>query len=59
MKIKLTIEDLDKIIKTKTFEENFSYDNRDNKYDLLNYQNDIESNLVNKIIEDIILYINL
>ena len=59
VKIKLTIEDLDKIIKTKTFEENFSYDNRDNKYDLLNYQNDIESNLVDKIVEDIILYINL
>ena len=57
--IKLTIKDLDKVIKSKTFEEYFSYDNRDNKYDLLNYQNDIENNLVNKIIEDIILYINL
>ena len=57
--IKLIIKDLDKIIKTKVFEEDFSYDNRDNKYDLLSYQNDIENNLVNKIIEDIILFINL
>tara|TARA_Y100000591_G_C21774965_1_gene667719 strand:+ start:781 stop:1221 length:441 start_codon:yes stop_codon:yes gene_type:complete len=57
--IKLVIKDLDKIIKTKVFEEDFSYDNRDNKYDLLSYQNDIENNLVNKIIEDIILFINL
>ena len=57
--IKLTIKDLEKVIKSKTFEEYFSYDNLDNKYDLLNYQNDIENNLVNKIIEDIILYINL
>ena len=59
VRIKLTIQDLDGVIKTNTFEESFTYDNRDNKYDLLNYQNDIESNLVNKIIEDIILYINL
>ncbi len=57
--IKLIIKDPDKVIKTKIFKEDFSYDNRDNKYDLLNYQNDIENNLVNKIIEDIILFINL
>ena len=57
--IKLTIKDFDKVVKTKTFEEDFSYDNRENKYDLLNYQNDIENNLVNKKIEDIILFINL
>jgi len=57
--IKLTIKNLEKVVKANTFEESFSYDNRDNKYDLLNYQNEIENNLVNKMIEDIILFINL
>ncbi len=57
--IKLTVKDLNKTTKTKVFEEDFTYNNMDNKYDLLNYQNEIEKNLVNQIIEDIILFLSL
>ena len=33
--------------------------NLDNKFDLTSYQDDVENNLVNKIIEELIIFINL
>ena len=41
------------------FIEQFSYNNKDNKFELLQYQEEVKNNLINKIIEQAILYINL
>ena len=45
--------------KQKSFIQNFNYNNIENKIDLSSYQDDVEDNLVNKIVEDLILFINL
>ena len=59
--IKLTflIKNENKIIKEKLFNESFSYNNKDNKFDLVEYQREVKTMLVNKIIEDLIIFINL
>ena len=53
------IKNNEKIIKNKKFEESFSYNNLDNKYDLSNYRKDVQKNLARKIAEDLIIFINL
>lgn len=47
------------LVKEKNFFEEFSYKNLDNKFDLSEYELNIENNLVDKIIEEIIIYLNL
>ena len=59
LQIKLSITENNRLIKTKTFSEDFTYNNIENKYDLSTYQNDVENNLINKIVEDIIIFLNL
>ena len=41
----------------KIFLSNFSYNNRNNQFDLKQYENDIEAVLIDKTIQDIILFI--
>lgn len=59
--IKLTfiIKNKDQILREKIFNESFSYNNKENKFDLIEYQKEIKTMLVTKIIEDLIIYINL
>ena len=57
--VNLTIRNNKDIIKYKTFSEEFTYNNKDNKFDLVEYQREIKTMLVNKIIEDLIILINL
>ena len=59
VEIKLVILNGNQIIKEKTFNENFSYNNKDNKFDLTKYQNEIKNNLVDKIIEQMSIYLSL
>ena len=59
VEIKLVILDGNQIIKEKTFKENFSYNNKDNKFDLTKYQNEVKDNLVDKIIEQMSIYLSL
>ena len=46
------------IFKKKKFEENFSYSKTGNNFDLLQYQNNIEANLIDKITDKIIIFLN-
>ena len=46
-------------MKEKTFKEDFSYNNMDNKFDLKIYQNDVENNLTKKIVDQIIIFLKL
>lgn len=57
--LQVTIIDKKKIIKKKTFSEEFFYKNQDNKFDLNQYENNIQNNLVNKIVQDLNIYLNL
>tara|TARA_B100001121_G_C18592718_1_gene575451 strand:- start:281 stop:700 length:420 start_codon:yes stop_codon:yes gene_type:complete len=59
IKVVIKIEEDDNTFKTKGFTKDFSYNNKDNKFDLAEYQNQVETNLINKIIEELIIYINL
>jgi hypothetical protein len=57
--VNLTISKDNKIIKRKDFLKDFTYNSRDNKFELVEYQETVKNNIVNKIIEEITLYINL
>mgnify|MGYP001433168866 FL=1 len=52
----ITILNNEKIVKNKVFSESFNYKNSSNKFDLKQYEKNIEENLTNKIIENIISY---
>jgi len=45
-------------INKKIFNENFTYSSKKNKFELSQYQNNIEINLVEKISEKIIIFLN-
>ena len=51
--------DQEKIIKQKIFSSSFIYNNIQNKFDLSQYQKNIEKNLINKIAEEVTIYLSL
>ena len=57
LNIKITIEQQNKKAKTKNFSSGFTYNNLSNKFDLSQYQKSIEQNLINKLIEEINVYL--
>ena len=59
IKLNLIIKKDNVIIKEKQFSKDFSYNNKENKFELSEYQKEIETNLVNKIIEDLVIFLNL
>ena len=59
VKIEVIISNDGEIKKQRIFSQSFTYNNLENKYNLYNYQNKIEDDLVNKIMEDLVIFINL
>jgi len=59
VEIKVIISNGGEIKKQRIFRQSFTYNNLENKYNLYNYQNKIEDDLVNKIMEDLVIFINL
>ena len=59
IKTSITIKNNDNIIKQKNFVAEFSYNSKDNKFDLAELENQIKENLVDEIIEELIIYVNL
>ena len=57
--VKLIINRKKERVLDKSFIKEFTYANKDKKSELIQYQNEIKQNLLNKIIEDITLFINL
>ena len=57
--VEFKIVNNNEIMKQKNFSKDFSYNNLDNKFDLTSYQDEVENNLVNKIIEELIIFVNL
>ena len=46
------------LIKEKIFNKTYTYNNTENKFDLMQYQRDIEKNILDKISEEIIIFLN-
>tara|TARA_B100000941_G_scaffold241957_1_gene185673 strand:- start:3535 stop:3975 length:441 start_codon:yes stop_codon:yes gene_type:complete len=59
IEIEVIISNDGEIKKQRIFRQSFTYNNLENKYNLYNYQNKIEDDLVNKIMEDLVIFINL
>ena len=57
--VNLTISENNDIIKNKVFSDQFSYNRKNNKFELIEYQADIKNQLISKITEDIILFLNM
>ena len=47
-----------KTVKTRSFSKNFNYSNLSNKFELKKYQDDVETNLINSIANDIKMFLN-
>jgi len=57
--VMLNIKDLNNAdIKSKNFLKEFTYSNKDNKFELVEYQNSIQKNLIEIIIGEIIIFLN-
>jgi hypothetical protein len=52
------IKDKD-VLKNKVFSDEFTYNKKDNKFELTEYQLDIKKKLTNRIIEDLLLFLNM
>ena len=57
--LEVTIINEQKTLKKKIFSEEFSYKNLDNKFDLYEYEINVQNDLINKITEELIIYLNL
>lgn len=59
LEIRLKIEDKQTTQKEKIFVKEFSYKNLENKFDLSEYETNIENNLINQIVEEMIIYLSV
>ena len=57
--VNLTISNKNKTILNRDFSKDFSYAHKENKFELVQYQDEVKDILINKVIEEIILFINL
>ena len=55
--IKIEVIENNFLKETKSFEKTLNYKNSENKFDLKQFENKITLNLTNKIIEEIIIYL--
>ena len=55
--VNFSLTEKERIIKQKEFDSSFTYNVTDNKFDLSQYQKNIESNLINEISEKIFIYL--
>ena len=53
----LILDNQDKLLKEKTLIKEFSYNTKEDKFKLKEYQIEVENNLINKIVEDINIYL--
>lgn len=52
------INKIDQDTQNKNFIKEFTYNNKQNKFELIEYQDSIKNDLIDKIINDIIIYLN-
>ena len=60
LSVNLKIKDINnQVIQNRNFVKDFTYNNKQNKFDLTEYQKSNKDDLINKIISDIIIFLNL
>ena len=59
IRLDLLIVNDDEVLKKKSFVKDFSYNKKDNKFELAEYQREVEINLIDEIIEELTMYLNL
>ncbi len=59
IRLKIILIDKENNSIEKDFYEEFSYKNQDNKFDLSEYEIKLENDLIDKIVEDLIIYLNI
>jgi len=59
VKLKIILIDNKNNSSEKIFYEEFSYKNKDNKFDLSEYEIKLENDLIDKIIEDLNIYFKI
>ena len=57
IEIKISLIENNKIKRKKNFESSFTYNNIDNKFDLSEYRKNIETNLIQKLTEEIFIFL--
>ena len=57
--VKVSLIDNGETLKEKIFNEQFTYNNIQNKFSLSQYQKEIEINLINKIIDEVIIFLTI
>ena len=57
--VKVSLIDNKETLKEKVFSEQFTYNNIKNKFSLSQYQKEIEINLINKIIDEVIIFLTI
>ena len=57
--VKVSLIDNKETLKEKVFSEQFTYNNIKNKFSLSQYQKEIEINLINKIIDEVIVFLTI
>ena len=57
--VSIKIMNNNETIKKRNFFEEFSYNTKKNKFDLVQYQKQIQDNLIKEVIRDINIYLNL
>ena len=57
--VKVSLKDNEENLKEKVFSEQFIYNNIKNKFNLSQYQKEIEINLINKIMDEIIVFLTI
>ena len=55
--IQLRVLENEELIEKKSFLKNFSYKNNADKFNLKQYEKNIEDNLINDIVEEIVTYL--
>lgn len=56
--INIRLNKNDNLIREKSFNATYTYNNSENKFDLMKYQKIVEDNLVDKLSEEIIIFLN-
>lgn len=56
--VTLKVLNKEKLIEEKNFKRDFLYNDEENKFKLKEYQNNVDNNLINSLIEDITNYLN-
>ena len=58
IKVNISLSEENKNIKQKIFSSSFTYNTINNKFDLSQYQNNIELDLINEIADQILIFLN-